>query len=414
MQMRKAKFILLALLAVFTLFFSNDFGLIDVEKTSIITAIAIDKEQDDYLITAQIAVPEATDANTENKKAEIVGRGKTVGEALKNLGNVSGWFPKLAFCNLIILGNSLSQTNVVKVLDYFAKTLRIQDSALVALAEKDAKELLSLSTPLDNISSFALQKIMLKNPGFDRDVCASDIKTFCAGHYSPSGSAFMPLVKVVSSKSGNQDSESDSSGTSSNSSNSMQSGSSSAGTSGGQSQGGNSNNNLFDARTTALFKDGFKVGELSPELTVTLNSFFASLDDTTLSVENVPYMDKTCNFLLNVESSSPCIKIFADDNRLKIEFSLSIFCKISDVNTDSSDQALSENKPLPYALKTKAEQMLSERITTLIETSQRTGCDIFRIKEKLYRYHNKQYSRYKDNYLSVMDFSVKTEVNSQL
>ena len=37
--MKKAKLILLVLLGLFTFFFSSDFGLIDVEKTSIITAI---------------------------------------------------------------------------------------------------------------------------------------------------------------------------------------------------------------------------------------------------------------------------------------------------------------------------------------------------------------------------------------
>ncbi|MBQ4098277.1 MAG: hypothetical protein IJC72_03110, partial [Clostridia bacterium] len=155
MQLKKVKYIMLAILALFVFFFSNDFGLIDVEKTSIITAIAVDKSEDDFLLTAQIAVPEATDTNSENLKAQLSGKGKTVGEALKNLGDLSGWFPKLSFCNLILLGNNLADSNIIEILDYFAKTLRVQDSALVALAENTASELLYLSTPLDNISAFA-------------------------------------------------------------------------------------------------------------------------------------------------------------------------------------------------------------------------------------------------------------------
>ena len=46
MQSRKSKFIMLLVLFVFIFFFSNDFGLINVEKTSIITAVAIDYEND--------------------------------------------------------------------------------------------------------------------------------------------------------------------------------------------------------------------------------------------------------------------------------------------------------------------------------------------------------------------------------
>ena len=93
------------------------------------------------MVTAQIAVPEATDTNSENLKAQIIGKGSTVGGAIKNLGDFSGWFPKLAFCNLILIGNDLSQSQAINVLDYFAKTLRVQDSALVAIAENKAYEL---------------------------------------------------------------------------------------------------------------------------------------------------------------------------------------------------------------------------------------------------------------------------------
>ena len=62
----KAKIIMILVFITFLFFFSNDFGLIDVEKTSIITAIAIDKSNEEFTGTAQIAVPEATDTNSEN------------------------------------------------------------------------------------------------------------------------------------------------------------------------------------------------------------------------------------------------------------------------------------------------------------------------------------------------------------
>ena len=405
--MKKAKFILLAVVLIFTFFFSNDFGLIDVEKTSIITAIAIDKDESGYLVTAQIAVPEATDQNAENRKAEISGSGSTVGEALKNIGDVSGWFPKLAFCNLIIIGDGLKDTNVVKVLDYFAKTLRVQDSALVALAENDAKELLTLSTPLDNISSFALQKILLKNPGFDRDVCSTDVKSFCSGHYSPSGSSYMPLIKVASS-------EGDSSGGGQSGNSSTTTGGTSGGSSNSNSQGVAENNkNLFDARTTALFLNGVKVGELDPDLTFMFNAFKEPLTDTTLPINDVPYKDGKANYLLTILKGAPKLKVETDDSELKVTLSLDLYCKVSDVNADGSDEALSENQPLPKPLIEKAKNVIEGRLFDLINTSVQTGCDFLKIKEKLYRHHYGQYSRYKDNYLSVMKIVIDANVHGQ-
>ncbi len=405
----KAKILMILVAVLFLFFFSNDFGLIDVEKTSIITAIAIDKEENDFVVTAQIAVPEATDANTENLKAQLSGKGSTVGGALKDLGDVSGWFPKLAFCNLILLGNSLTETNVIDALDYFAKTLRVQDSALVALAEKSAKELLSVTTPLDNISAFALQKIMFKTQGFDRDIATTDIKSFCSGHYSYSGSAYMPLIKIT-------DSGNDSSGGSSGGGSS--SGSSSSGgqnSGGGQSQGGQKNQNkLFDARTTALFKNGYKVGELDENLTLAFNSLKADFAGTTLPVNDVVGKDgRKSSYLLTIKESTPKLTVTADEKQLTVDLSLKLYCRISDHAIDGSSEALSQNTPLPKEVKEKIEQTLKTQLEELILTEKQTGCDFLKIKEKLYRKNFKQYSNYKDNFLSVMKYNVAVSVDGQ-
>ena len=397
----KMKIILALSFILFLFFFSNDFGLIDVEKTSIITAIAIDKEEQNFIVTAQIAVPEATDTNSENLKAQLSGKGTTIGSAIKDLGAVSGWFPKLAFCNLIILGDSLSQTNVIDALDYFAKTLRVQDSALVALAENTAKELLTVTTPLDNISAFALQKVMLKAQGFDRDVAPTDIKSFCAGYYSRNGSSFMPLIKTVNS--GDNTSDESSSGSSAKSGSSSQ-----------ESSSSNKNkDSLFDARTTALFKNGYKVGELDPELTLTFNSLTQNFSDTTLPVNNVIGKDgKSSNYLLTVISSNHHISLDVK-NGLTLNLSLKLYCKVSDHASDNSEEALSQNSPLPQAVKVKAQDMLTERIYQLVEVEKQTECDFLKIKEKLYHYHNKQYSKYKDNFLTIMKTNVKVIVEGQ-
>lgn len=408
MKTNKAKIIMLIVMAVFVFFFSNDFGLIDVEKTSIITAVAIDVENDEYVITAQIAVPEATDTNAENLKAQISGKGKTVGEALKEIGDVSGWFPKLAFCNLIIIGNGLSKTNVICVLDYFAKTLRIQDSALVALSEKTAKELLTVSTPLDNISSFALQKIMLKNPGFDKDVATTDIKTFCSGYYSSSGSSIMPVIKIVQAESGTTSNEVTSEGSGSEESNAD--GINSGGDSGGRQD---SKNNLFDARTTALFKNGIKVGELDSDLTFVYNAFNSPMGGSTVPIDKVSDGERTDNYLLTIFWSESDLSLDVNDNSFTVNATLKLYCKISDVNSPNSDDALSQNTPLPDAVKEKAEKILSERVKELLETERQTNCDFLKIQEKLYRYHNKMYDKYKDDYLSVMKTNVKVEVRGQ-
>lgn len=398
----KVKLVMFLTIFAFLFFFSNDFGLIDVEKTSIITAIAIDKSGDEFQVTAQIAVPEATDANTENLKAQLSGKGTTVGSAIKDLGDISGWFPKLAFCNLILLGNSLSQTNVIEALDYFAKTLRVQDSALVAISEKSAKELLDISTPLDNISAFALQKIMLKTQGFDQDVASTDIKSFCSGHYSRNKSAYMPIVKIISAG---------------NTTGSEQGGSSSQGQSGsssqGNSQGGQSASKLFDARSTALFKNGYMVGQLDENLTLMFKAFSGKFNGTTLPVDNVlDSQGRTSNYLLYIIRCTPSIKTSITD-KINLDLSLNLYCKISDHDVDGSSEGMSQNTPLPKEVKTHTENLLKNYLLEMVETSKQTGCDFLGIREKIYRFHNKDFNKFGDNYLDFLSTNISVTVEGQ-
>ncbi|MBQ6921880.1 MAG: hypothetical protein IJQ66_02205, partial [Clostridia bacterium] len=399
MRFKKIKLIVALFGAVFLLFFSNDFGLIDVEKTAIITAVSIDKSEDGkYKVTAQIAVPEATDSNTENMRAQISGTGYTVGGAIKNIGDTSGWFPQLAFCNLIIVGKSFKDENLIKILDYFSKTLRIQDSALVVMADGEGVDLLKLSSPLDNISSFALQKIILKNAGLNRDVATCDIKRFCADYYDISSSCYMPLISVISQKSENEKGSAEDLGDNGDvGGNGGSGGNGGKGGNGGspEQSGGAKGDAIFDANRTALFKNGKSVGELDKDLTCAFNALRKDFSSTTVEINGVEIAGKEENFLLTVFSADAKTRLFADDSGLTYTANLNIFAKISDRTSDYSDADYVKNLPLPTAVKEKAESVLKSRIEDLIRTEIQTDCDFLGIKKELYKKHNSFYSKYK-------------------
>lgn len=402
MRFAKIKFCFLTLVLVFLLFFSNDFGLIDIEKTAIITAVSIDlKENGEYKVTAQIAVPEATDTNTENQRAQIAGTGATVGAAIKNIGDTSGWFPQLCFCNLIAVGSEFSDYDLIKIIDYFSKTLRVQDTALIVMSEKDGEELLKLATPLDNISSFALQKIILKNAGLNRDVAVADIKSFCTGYYSDAGASIMPIIKVISQKAENQTSA-DESGNGGNDSGGGQNGTSGA-----------KGDVIFNANTTALFLRGVKVGELDEDLTLAFNAITKDFSHTTFQLKDVDTGGKTENFLLTVFSCKADRKLEVSTNEIMLKVSVDIYAKISDRNGGSSDVDYIKNQPLPYYVKEAAERTFSARIEDLIRTAIATKCDFLDVKKELYRKHHSFYHVYKNDYLEKLTYKVKVNFSGQ-
>ena len=77
-------------------------------------------------------------AKKETKNAQVTGIGRTIGEALKEVSDLTGWYPQLNFCNLLMISNEFSDINLIKIVDYFAITYRVQDSCLIAFSDGSA------------------------------------------------------------------------------------------------------------------------------------------------------------------------------------------------------------------------------------------------------------------------------------
>ena len=131
------------------LFFTHDFGLIDIEHTAIIVALGVDKnkENTEYEISAQIAIPQASTDNASESESVISAKGQTIGEALDKIAVNTGWYPLFSFCNMVILGENALKGNVMDSVNYFIRTDRLPDSAAICACEGSAKDLLLTDTP---------------------------------------------------------------------------------------------------------------------------------------------------------------------------------------------------------------------------------------------------------------------------
>ncbi|MBR2330746.1 MAG: hypothetical protein IKA40_05825, partial [Clostridia bacterium] len=96
------RYYLILIAFLFCLFVTNDFGTLDVQKTAIVMAIGVDRQEDTFILTSQIAVPQSSTQGQSSQTEQIVSRGKTIAEAFKEINAKTGWYPKLVFCHLII------------------------------------------------------------------------------------------------------------------------------------------------------------------------------------------------------------------------------------------------------------------------------------------------------------------------
>lgn len=374
--------LLVALIVTF-LYFTGDFSLIDIQKTAIIVALGIDKVDNSYEVTTQIAIPQATDQSAQNNDAMVTASGETVFQAIDNIGIKTGWQPKLSFCDLVIFGESVTDDDMISIIDHILISQKMQNSAQLARCEKTAKETLSKATSLDAISSFAIQKILLKNTLKVNTVSRSNVREFSESHYSHSHASFMPIIKT---EEGNSDGQG-------NSSSSQMASTGSDSQSGGES---GEKNALFDASTTLIYSSGRKVCELNKEETLLFNLLQKRVDESFLTVDT-----DEGKFLLSVTKSTHKIDVSFLE-KPTVNAKLTLWVTITDGNHNKEMDYLKTNivdKKILFI----AQQKVTSDLTALANKLFTADADVFRVKDYVYQFKHKNFDSVKN--LSLINFN---------
>ena len=399
------RYYILIIVALSFLFFSNDFGLLDVQKTAIIMAVGIDKEGEDFIITSQVAIPQDSKQGKATESVQIVSRGKTVADAFEEINAKTGWYPKLVFCRLILLGNTTTQENVFDALDYFLRDEYFSDNCYVATCEGYAKDLLNQAALVDSTSSVAIEKVLSDHAARVGTVLPTTLREFSIDYFGDSQSGFLPIVTTQPQQEKTQ---------SKNDQNNQngQNGQSSGGQGGqgqtgqtGQSQGssqgeqGSQNKDLekpvFSAKTTALFVRGKRVSTLTAEETFAFNAVKNKLR---LAPYTLPKDEAACT--LAIKQNSPKISLKVNENgegRLKIQLRLT--AGTLDFSKALSLNQISDAGDVPDGIFALAEQKLSAEILSVFEKTRNVECDLFGVQDLLVKRKPRALHKYKKEIL---------------
>lgn len=406
-------YILIVAVLVF-LFFSNDFGLTDVQKTAIVMAVGIDREEDEFILTSQIALPQSSKQGNATQTVQLVSRGKTVAAAFEEINAKTGWYPKLVFCKLIILGGKAAEENVFDALDYFLLDEYLSSGCLVATCDGLAKDLLNTAALVDPSSSVAMTKVLSTHAQRVGTVLPASLREFAVGYFSDGKSAFLPVLKteLQQEKIGNTKggSSGDSSGGSSSDKNSSESGSGESGQDGAQSGSGESGAKsgqdnekpVFSARETALFVAGKRVGTLTEEETFAYNAVRNQLRLAAYSVERE---EGVCT--LSVKQNAPKRKLtVGKDGDANFKIDLSMTAGLLDNSYSLPLDEMADVGDVPGGVFAAAEKKLSGEIAALFEKTKALGCDLFGVRELLIKYESRDLHRFQDALLSNTTLTV--------
>ena len=384
-------YLIVAFLLVF-LFFSNDFGLTDVQKTAIVMAVGVDREEDTFIVTSQIAIPQSSKQGQSAEAVQLVSRGKTIGEAFEEINAKTGWYPKLVFCNLIVLGEKAASENVFDALDYFLRDEYLSDNCFVAACDGLAKDILDTSALVDPSSSTAIQKVLSDHAERVGTVMPNTLKDFSIGYFSDSRSSFLPVVKKEPQQEHIDGSTSEGKDNSTGQSGSQGGAQGSSQSSGGESGQKQQDKPVFSASETALFVRGKRVETLKTEETFALS---AVLNKLRLAAYSVEREGKTCT--LTIKHNAPKIKLeTGEEDAFRLSIDLTMSAGILDFSKSQDLKSISDVGDVPKEFFTMAEQKLSAQIQTVYEKCRAAECDVFGVRERLVKYERRKFHKHED------------------
>lgn len=467
--MRKIKkhiglILILAIVIAFPTSISNQ---IKINMRVIVTGIAVDKEDNNFVVTAQIIKPSqsAKDSSESASIDYITDKGETLAGAISKLSFKAGKSSAFSHTNFVIIGNSLFEDDVTESLDYFVRDKIIKNSALVLFAEEKASDEIKKTKNTDHSVAIGLQKVFLFKE-HESDGIMTTMMEFLNGNKSLSKTSVVSVLSLKSndealnsstgsesgsnSSSGSQESSSSqqsktSSGTGSESSSepSSDSSSSSSGESGKSSSSkSDSENSSGSGKSSESSSSGSSSGESSNSSSEE-NQYFVQQSPLLMFVGGkfagkLESDDEISGFMFtNKDSKAIDIMITSTDtgrlNGSKIEINIKnmrgyrnlsfendtpqINIKVKIYNAEINEVL---NPDIVALLDEQEYEKMKEDLKTEIkrqvgvcfEKAKSCGADIFEAYEKAYRFHYNKFKTFasREEFLSALKLNIDVEI----
>lgn len=363
-----AAIIYAALIIVLTFaYFTNDFGLVDIRKTAIIVGVGIDVAEGDSLnVTAQVAVPQPSSTGESTSYTLVSGDGATVAEALKDVNVKLGFYPKLLFCKLILLGESCKGYNIFGLLDYFYHSEYTQLTPIVAMCQGSAADLLAEPMPYGDSTVASIERLLSDEAKKAGNVATVNLKCIGINNYSPSNACHMPYIMAQSK---NPD---------------------------GQSE--------YTCNRTAAFAGGNFVGLLGENQAYALNLLVNQIRHTFVAVEL-----NGENFTIGLRSCKGGAALSFSGDKPKLTLTFSAKAKVTDSDKPLNLNANEFDGSVKSNLKSALTAQLKDYMVSLINFMLQNNCDLLNITQKLYTYHPQRYNKLSSTPLQSMtiDYNIK-------
>jgi Ger(x)C family germination protein len=384
---------------------------------AIVTAIGIDKINDEYSVSTQVVIPKQTDTFNETLQV-VTSSGINVSQALKKITLHIG--KKLGFghCNIIIINDEIAKENIIDVLDYFVRENALSNTSIMINTDESSKNLLKSDVKIDENFSFSLNNIVTFNHKF-LSCIDTNLEDILTGYMSPSKSSVMTYITTMNN------SANDSSGQSSNTSSSS-SGTQSSSSNGGASSSSTSSNNdiILNDGESSLFKYGKKIANLSSIFMRYLSYFTPDSKAGQMEVKNVNTTSlKDASITLDTLIKNMKVKTYFENNRPFYDINLDMEVIIDQIHTNEENKNFdvygSYKSFIDDELLLLIKKQVESEMYNTISTLKGYDTDIIRTYELFIKNNSKQYLDFvkiygEENFFKLVNFKCNANIKAQV
>jgi len=382
--------IALIIVILLVVFIQPAISLPEQSKTeNIVTAIGVDKIEDEFEISLQYILPYKSGAENELKVSSV--KAKNLSEAIEKVSIQFGKNSGFAHCKILILNDLACAENITSILDFFFKNKTNTNNMIILNTNDSAKDVLATSTSLNselyvvvNCSCYtAVQRHYqdLRNIGDYYDSYFS--KTKCI------------TLNVVKVEEETESSGSSGEGSSTGASSSDTSGSASSGTTGSSSS--SPQKKLKNEGIIAIIKDGKKLLELTVDESNNLNYFNNVVKDHYFTIEN--FSDEIFNDVdvtFDVYGKKAKIATSFVDGIPHYTLNLQLNLRMSQVSSDeiSMDYYEISHNSISDSLKEEVKNYVKGKLLLAEANFKANKYDVVKCFDSFYKFHNKKFKEF--------------------
>lgn len=369
---------------------------------SIITAVGVDKKEDEYEVSIQYVVPQSS-GGQENLKISKQ-KGKTVGEVFEKLNLELGKTLGFAHCRFIAFNEEAGKDSLTKILDYLLRQKTNTNNIVLILTKESAGDLLATAKGIDSDLYTFLSNSSNSNE-FKEYNDLTTIGDFFRSYFGEGNSLAIYIVNTEKTA-GEEGGASPTGGESSASSGS-------SGSSSTDSAGGETKEQIDNKERIAIIKDGKLLLSLDEEQS---NDFVWFNEDVKRIIFQVnDYQDDRLgkvDTMVNIFKRFVRKKAYFDENgNPHMELNIKNYIRTSQIIADSLEQEdyeISQDHFKEDFLK-KVEEEAIKKVKKAEQHFKENNYDAIECYETFYKFKNKQLKEYlkthsKDDFIKQVTF----------